>query len=207
MDLQELIELDIFTDKTKLRMNDRGLIEEIVAYLFKGITDKRNAVEELFEISIPKEKADQIFNRFSTVINRIHRLNSIHPINETRYKQKNDFYTLFCFVDKHIDEEMDVLTYQYHLLTFISDNELISPSNEYCRPFMDYAINCVSQSNSKRARELRLQFFENLLCNEKETGNDTINYIIEFLCGEFHVRYINLKQIGKYLLIDLSNLE
>ena len=49
MDIQQLIELDIFTDKTKLRMNDRGLIEEIVAYLFYGITEKRNAVENLFE--------------------------------------------------------------------------------------------------------------------------------------------------------------
>ena len=43
---QSLIELDIFTDKTALRMNDRSLIEELAAYQFKGITDKRNAVED-----------------------------------------------------------------------------------------------------------------------------------------------------------------
>ena len=207
MDLQKLIELDIFTDKTKLRMNDRGLIEEIVAYLFKGITDKRNAVESLFETVIPKEESEQIFKTFSNVLDKIYELNSIRPINETRYKQKNDFYTLFCFIEKHINEDMDVLKYQYRLLTFISDNELISPSNEYCLPFKEYAINCVSQSNSKRARELRLQFFENLLCNEKETGNDTINYIIDFLCDEFDVDNINLKQVGKYWIIDLSNLK
>ena len=48
---QPLIDLDIFTDKTKLRMNDRSLIEEIAAYLFKGISDKRNAVEDLFNLN------------------------------------------------------------------------------------------------------------------------------------------------------------
>lgn len=96
MDIQQLIELDIFTDKTKLRMNDRGLIEEIVAYLFYGITEKRNAVEELFETPISENIANEKYDRFSMVINKISALNDIKPINQTRYKQKNDFYTLFC---------------------------------------------------------------------------------------------------------------
>lgn len=207
MDIQQLIELDIFTDKTKLRMNDRGLIEEIVAYLFYGITEKRNAVEELFETPISENIANEKYDRFSMVINKISALNDIKPINQTRYKQKNDFYTLFCFVNEHLDEEYEVLQYQYKILVFISDNDYISPSNEDCRPFMDYAINCVSQSNSKRAREMRLQFFERLLCNKKENGDDMINEIIDYLSKEYGLDEIGLNQIGEYLLIDLSNLE
>ena len=34
---QPLIDLDIFTDKTVMRMNDRSLVEELAAYLIKGI--------------------------------------------------------------------------------------------------------------------------------------------------------------------------
>ena len=207
MDIQQLIELDIFTDKTKLRMNDRGLIEEIVAYLFNGITEKRNAVEALFEAKLTEKVVNEKYARFSMVINKIYALNDIKPIKQTRYKQKNDFYTLFCFINEHIDEKFEVLQYQYKILTFISENDFITPSNEDCRPFMDYAINCVSQSNSKRAREMRLQFFEQLLCNKKENGGDVVNEIIDYLLKEYGLDKIELNPIGKYWLIDLSNLE
>ncbi len=207
MDIQQLIELDIFTDKTKLRMNDRGLIEELVAYLFYGITEKRNAVEELFEAKISEAVANEKYERFTLVINKIFALNRIKPLNQTRYKQKNDFYTLFCFINEHLDEKFEVLQYQYKILSLISDNGYITPSNEECRPFMDYAINCVSQSNSKRAREMRLHFFEQLLCNKREYGGDMVNEIIDYLSKEYGIDEIGLIPIGNYWLIDLSNLE
>ena len=77
MDIQQLIELDIFTDKTKLRMNDRGLIEEIVAYLFYGITEKRNAVENLFEAKLNEEVVNEKYARFSKVINKIYAFTNV----------------------------------------------------------------------------------------------------------------------------------
>lgn len=49
---------------------------------------------------------------------------------------------------------------QFKVLVFISNNGLISPSNDEYDLFKEYAINCVSQSNSKRARELRLSFLK-----------------------------------------------
>ena len=61
---QPLIDLDIFTDKTKLRMNDRSLIEELAAYLFKGISDKRTAVEDLFNTEITATDADVKYRIF-----------------------------------------------------------------------------------------------------------------------------------------------
>ena len=207
LDDQKLIDLDIFTDRTKIRMNDRGLIEELVAYLFCGITEKRNAVEDLFDTQISEDEANKKYDRFSDILDRLYTLNnSIKPINQTRYKQKNDFYTLFCFVNEHIEDEIDVLKYQYRILSFISDHEFISPSNEYCRPFMDYAINCVSQSNSKRARELRLLFFESILCNRTDKSNSILREVRRFLCEEFEVDYINWVKKGDYYLIDLSYL-
>ena len=204
MDYQPLINLDIFTDKTKLRMNDRGLIEELVAYLKFGITDKRNAVDELFNMNLTEQEQDELYSKCITVFDKIDYLNIKYPINETRYKQRNDFYTLFCFIHLHITEPKEVLLAIYDELVAISNNEFITPSNDECEPFREYAINCVSQSNSKKAREKRLLFFEELLCNKNKEGNDVIAEINTFLYQEFGFDK-ELKKIGDYYIIDFSS--
>ena len=50
-------------------------------------------------------------------------------------------------------------------------------------------------------------FFEQLLCNKKENGGDVVNEIIDYLLKEYGLDKIELNPIGKYWLIDLSNLE
>lgn len=199
---QPLIDLDIFTDKTKLRMNDRSLIEELAAYLFKGISDKRNAVEDLFKAKIAREEVDMKFDKFCRIIDRIKSTLSIKPINETRYKQRNDFYTLFCFIDKHISDSIELFELQYRILAFISESGLISPSNESYNLFKEYAINCVSQSNSKKAREARLLFFEELLANRNECINNTQGQLIRYIEVERENR-INISKIDGYLMINI----
>lgn len=206
MNYQPLISLDIFTDKTKLRMNDRSLIEELVAYLKCGITDKRNAVEELFKTKISEQEQTELYNKFTSVIDIIAYLSTVRPINETRYKQRNDFYTLFCFIHRHIDEHKDILLIMYNDLVVISDSEFISPSNEDCEPFKNYALNCVSQSNSKKARENRLCFFEELLCNKNKDGNDVIAEINTFLYQEYGFDK-ELKKVDDFYMIDFSSFE
>ena len=202
-DYQSLIDLDIFTDKTALRMNDRSLIEELAAYLFKGITDKRNAVEDLFESKIDNEKANVQYVRFCKIIDRIKAFQAIKPINQTRYKQRNDFYTLFCFIDVHIEDTIEVQMEQFKVLVFISNNGLISPSNDEYDLFKEYAINCVSQSNSKRARELRLSFFEALLANQSKDPSEEQLQLIEFANNELD-KELPLKKCNKYLLVEIE---
>lgn len=199
---QPLIDLDIFTDKTIMRMNDRSLVEELAAYLIKGITDKRNAVEELFESEIESGVSDSQFIRFCKIINRINTIQDIKPINETRYKQRNDFYTLFCYVDSHISDSFSVLKEQYKILVYISDNGIISPSNDDYDLFKEYAINCVSQSNSKRARELRLSFFEKMLANVSDEANEEQLQLIDFANNELG-ETLSLAKSNKYLLVKL----
>lgn len=199
---QPLIDLDIFTDKTIMRMNDRSLVEELAAYLIKGITDKRNAVEELFESEIESGVSDSQFIRFCKIINRINTIQDIKPINETRYKQRNDFYTLFCYVDSHISDSISVLKEQYKILVYISDNGIISPSNDDYDLFKEYAINCVSQSNSKRARELRLSFFEKMLANVSDEANEEQLQLIDFANNELG-ETLSLAKSNKYLLVKL----
>lgn len=201
-DYQSLIDLDIFTDKTVMRMNDRSLIEELAAYLIKGITDKRNAVEDLFESEIKSEVSELQFIRFCNIIDRIKTIQDIKPINETRYKQRNDFYTLFCYVDIHITDPISILKEQYKILVFISDNGIISPSNDEYGLFKEYAINCVSQSNSKKARELRLSFFEKILANVSEEASEEQQQLIDFADNELG-ESLSLVKSNNYLLIKL----
>lgn len=201
---QSLIDLDIFTDKTALRMNDRSLIEELAAYLFKGITDKRNAVEDLFESKIDNKKTNVQYERFCKIIDRIKAFQSIKPINQTRYKQRNDFYTLFCFTDVHIEDTIEVQMEQFKVLVFISNNGLISPSNDEYNLFKEYAINCVSQSNSKRAREQRLSFFEALLANQSNEPSEEQLQLMRFANHELDTDLLIEKQ-GKYLLVKIDN--
>lgn len=208
MDSQELIDLDIFTDKTKLRMNDRGTIEEIVAYLFSGeVYDKRSEVERLFEIQILEQQQEEVYHRFLRISKKLLDLSKeICALNETRYKQKNDLFSLFCFVNSHIEEEFSVLKEQYKLLVFISQKGYIAPSNDDCEPFKEYAINCVSQSNSKTARQDRLDFFDKLLCCTNEDGNEILVAIEDFFNKKYGVE-IEYYQIGEYWLIDTSKFQ
>lgn len=197
---QPLIDLDIFTDKTVMRMNDRSLVEELAAYLIKGITDKRNAVEDLFESEIRPEVSESQFTRFCNIIDRIKTIQEIKPINKTRYKQRNDFYTLFCYVDIHISDSISILEEQYKILVYISENGIISPSNDDYDLFKEYAINCVSQSNSKRARELRLSFFEKILANVSDEASEEQQQLIDFADNELG-ESLSLVKSSNYLLI------
>lgn len=142
------------------------------------------------------------FIRFCNIIDRIKTIQDIKPINETRYKQRNDFYTLFCYVDIHITDPISILKEQYKILVFISDNGIISPSNDEYGLFKEYAINCVSQSNSKKARELRLSFFEKILANVSEEASEEQQQLIDFADNELG-ESLSLVKSNNYLLIKL----
>ena len=208
MEEQMLIDLDIFTSAAVKRMNDRSLIEEVVAYLFKGITDKRDAVEELFKNEMEKEEIHEKKALFMTRLERIHKLNDIYPLKNSRFKQRNDFYTLFTFVDKHFEESDEVLSYQYRVMIMLDQNQFIRPSNDDCELFKSYAINCVTQSNSKDARQKRLDILDEILCNTASVPAEG-NYALscEYIAYEYGLDELDLVQVGDYYLYDLSQLE
>lgn len=116
LDYQNLIDLNLFTETSVKRMNDRAYIEELLGYLKLGIKEKKKAVENIFKEDINDEEYEELKNNFYRVIDRISTLNNIKPICNTRYKQKNDFYTLFSFIDKNIDASQELLNHQYKIL-------------------------------------------------------------------------------------------
>ncbi len=180
LDYQNFVNLNLFSEAASKRMNDRNFIEELVAYLIYGVQDKKKIIEKIYEKDISEEQKEEIERRFKRTSDRINFLNEIHALSKTRYKQRNDFYTLFNFVHQNIEESDDLLKAQYKVLLAIGPH--ISPSIDGSTSLRDYAINCVSQSNSKNARNERLHFFNSVLLNKYDIAKnpillDVCNYI------------------------------
>ena len=204
MDLQGLSDLDIFSTKTIQRMNDRSLIEELVAYLFKGnITDKRKAVDELLESTLETAQIEQVREEFKSILDSLCQLNKITPIKETRFKQRNDFYTIFCYIAKHKELSLEVLKEQYKFLVFIDGKEYIRPTNDECDTFKEYAYHCVTQSNSKTARLTRLSILEDILIIKNlDEKTPHLSDVCEYLEEEFEIDNISFMDIENFKIID-----
>jgi hypothetical protein len=168
-DTSEFQSLDIFTDASTKRMNDIDFVSELVTFLIEGNTDKKIKVDRAFENDINTTEYRSLKQNFKSVIRVIQIFNSRFPIRKTRYKQRNDFYTIFGFVYNNIDLQEQTLLYFYSVLLKFNDH--INPSNEHCEPFQEYAFHCVSQSNSKKARDERSHILNELFLNNKEKPN------------------------------------
>lgn len=170
--------LDLFTESTSKRMNDVDFISELVTYLIEGISDKKTKVDKIFENDITKIKYESLKTQFEAILSVFSRLNTIYPLKKTRYKQRNDFYTLFGFIDKSINLNPDTVKYFYQLLLNFNDD--ITPSNEKCEPFQLYAFHCISQSNSKNAREERLKILNSIFLNKNKKPNKHQKSILKY---------------------------
>ncbi len=197
----EFIALDLFTELSAKRMNDIDFVSELVAQLEFGIFEKKDKVDDLYESDISEDKKVKLRDLFLKTIKRIVPLNNLYPIKKTRYRQRNDFFTLFGFIHQHQEIDDNTLKYFYRVLVLIQDE--ISPSNDFCLPFKEYATNCVSQSNQKRAREKRLDFFKNLLLNNSGQLNETQQMILEFY--EIPIEE-GLRKIGNYYTLNIDKL-
>ncbi len=212
LEYQNLIELDLFTEVSIKRMNDRAYIEELLGYLLLGIKDKKKVVENIFKEDINESEYKDLKNSFYTTIDKIAMLNEFKPINKTRYKQKNDFYTLFSFVNENLNLDVETLLYQYKILLLLDGvdkfgKQFIRPTNENCKSLKEYANNCVSQSNSSQARNNRLKFFNSILRNKNTEENETLIDVLNYLSEIFGDDKIELKDIGGYNIIDVDKIK
>jgi hypothetical protein len=182
-DNDDFIRLGLFTEKSTDRLNDLDFVSELLSLIKYEVTEKKSGADKLYKDLTDENEAEKLEERFCLILNRISELNESHLLSKSRYRQRNDFYTFFHFLLRNSDGiSQEFLKYQYQLLILIGDD--IFPTNEKCWPFQDYANNCVSQSNSKKAREERLQFFEKLLLNKSKVGeiqsNEFLNDIIDY---------------------------
>lgn len=197
---KKFISLKLFTDATLKRMNDKEFISELLVLMKDGHVDKKGHLDEYYKKDISNDLYTDLKHKFDTVVNKIHLLNSIYPINKTRYKQRNDFYTLFDFILKYSPYDESELGYFYKLLVLIGSD--IKPTQDDCEALKEYARNCVTQSNSKLARENRLNFFNSLLTNNSEKPNKIQNQIMDFY--NFNDR--KLKSINTFFTLNLKDI-
>lgn len=212
LEYQKFIELDLFTDATMKRMNDRAYIEELLGYLHLGVKEKKKVVDDLYNEDISEYEYVQLKNSFNQIIDKIFLLNQIRPINKTRYKQKNDFYTLFSFINENLSADTKILEYQYRVLLVLdkadeNGKQFIRPTNEECEALRNYANNCVTQSNSAYARENRLKFFNAILKNTNLNENEILLDVLGYFTDIYGEERIDLLKVGDYLLLDVDKIE
>jgi hypothetical protein len=161
-------------------MNDIELVSELVANLKFGLSEKKEKVDVLFEIDVSIEESKALRSQFITITEFISEFNKIYPINQTRYKQRSDLYSLFDFL-RFLNPNKDMVeTICYYYRILLKIGPYIRPTQEECEPLMNYALNCVSQSNSKKARQERQTFFTDLFLNEGDEANQTQKAILDF---------------------------
>ena len=194
--------LELFTDATAKRMTDVDFVSELVALLIMGNTDKKNSVDKMFEEDITDTQSKEYEKLFNSILDIVLTFNEAYPIKKTRYKQRNDFYTLFGFIDQSKISDIKILVYFYQLLVRFNDD--IVPSNTKCPPFQNYSFHCISQSNSKNARDERLKILNQIFLNKKEIPNKTQKEILKYFGQEQNSS--SLIQQGDFHTINISNL-
>lgn len=192
--------LDLFSERTSKRMNDVDFISELATYLIEGVSDKKIKVDKVFESDITNITYKELKSKFNVIIDVFVHFNSIFPIKKTRYKQRNDFYSLFEFIEKNSHLDIETLKYFYKLLVQFNDD--INPSNEKCEPFQVYAFHCISQSNSKNAREERGKILSAIFLNRNKSPNKHQKSILKF----YGLNAADLVTLEGYLNISLDKL-
>lgn len=197
---KKLAALKLFTEATLKRMNDKEFISELLILLKDGHVDKKGLIDEYFEQDITEEFSNELKRKFNSILDKIYILNSYYPINKTRYKQRNDFYTLFDFILNYSPYDESELVHFYKIMVLIGSD--IKPAQNKSKSLKEYAINCVTQSNSKPAREKRLLFFQRLFENPKDKPNATQNDLMKF----YGYQDKTLKKISNYFTLNIREL-
>jgi hypothetical protein len=193
--------LSLFSDKSADRMNDIDFVSELMALLSFGFTDKKEKVDVLYASDISEAQYRDLKQRFEAALARIAKLDAIVPVNRTRFKQKGDFYTLFGFIANNPNLALKALEHIYNILLRLSPH--IRPSQENCDPLLEYAVNCVTQSNSKKARESRNKLFDELFLNSSDQPNATQDAVAEY----FALKSSDYEKVSSYLVFRLEALD
>lgn len=193
--------LNIVPPTSQKRMLDRDLVEELCALILYGITDKKTQVDKIYQNDLNPDQILHCRKNFFKIIEKLELFDNIMPIKSTRYRQRNDFYTLFGFINNSLEIIDDnVLEYIYRLLITLEIG--IRPTKSSAIPLAEYAFNCVSQSNSSKARNTRLEILNNLFLNKTNEPNDFQNQVLEFY--ESNEKYF--VKIGDFLMFNVDTI-
>jgi hypothetical protein len=199
--LPDFQHLGLFTRLSSQRMNDIEFVAELIGQLQFGTMDKKDKIDEMFEADIGELEYGKFFSEFIRIVKILVAFDTTVPFSRTRYRQKNDFYTLFGFIHAHPELSDATLRESYRILVKIGP--YIRPSQDRCEVLMEYAMNCVTQSNSKKARDSRQHFINDLLINATDTPTAIQQGILQF----FGAGNSAMRKVDGLLLIDAAQLK
>jgi len=188
--------LRLFKEGSSARMNDVDFVSELIALIKFGISDKKEKVDQLYEDDISLSELESLKQAFEEQMVLFGRFNTLVPILRTRYKQKNDFYSLFYLFRTIRDSEVQTLEHLYKVLVKVGPH--IRPSQTECEPLREYAYNCVTQSNSKAAREARHDILVGLLLNRSPDPTPVQEAVLTY----FRLTSSDLVQTGNFWTLD-----
>jgi hypothetical protein len=164
--LDSLDDMGLFNATARRRSLDVEYVSELLAAQLRGISDKKNAIDECCRDYAAWPEAESAAARveFEGAITDISKIfDTPYPMKKTRWKQKADFYSFFFAVltlrraGLALPADLSFLRQDLTLL----DNR-IAPTSDV--PILSkYAVYCVSQANSASSRNWRMAFIKAIL--------------------------------------------
>ncbi|MGY2683819.1 DUF262 domain-containing protein [Pseudomonas tolaasii] len=159
-------DMGLFNATARRRSLDVEYVSELMAAQLKGISDKKDAIDECCRDYAAWSTADSATAQaeFEGVIADIAKIFDLtFPMKKTRWKQKADFYSFFFAVLSlkragfALPPDLSFLRQDLTLL-----DARIAPTSEV-QILSKYAIYCVSQANSASSRNWRMVFIRAIL--------------------------------------------
>lgn len=164
--LDALDELGLFNATARRRSLDVEYVSELLAAQLKGVSDRKDAIDECCReyADWPEAESNAARAELEGVLSDITRIfDSSYPMKKTRWKQKADFYSFFFAIltlrrdGLALPDDVSFLRQDLMLL-----DKRIAPTSEV--PILSrYAVYCVSQANSASSRNWRMQFIRAIL--------------------------------------------
>lgn len=164
--LDALDDMGLFNATARRRSLDVEYVSELLAAQLRGISDKKDAIDECCRdyAAWPEAASAATRAEFEGAIADIAQIfDSTYPMKKTRWKQKADFYSLFFAV---LSLKRGGLALPIDLNFLRQDLTLldcrIAPTSEVSI-LSKYAVYCVSQANSASSRNWRMVFIRAIL--------------------------------------------
>lgn len=164
--LDALDDMGLFNATARRRSLDVEYVSELLAAQLKGISDKKNAIDECcrdYATWPPTESAAARAEFESAIADISNIFDSTYPMKKTRWKQKADFYSFFFAVLSLrrsgfvLPADVSFLRQDLTLL-----DARIAPTSEV-PTLSKYAVYCVSQANSASSRNWRMALIRAIL--------------------------------------------
>lgn len=150
----------IFSVKQRRRMLDVEFVEELLTIVLEGVQDKKEYLDNVCEKYVILEDERGIEQKFLGVIQDISIIFDLEtfPIQDTRFRQKSDFYSLFaCVLSLRETGKLKIDKLQEIRNELRGMDEYIGPQSEDYE-YREYATRCLSDANSITNRNWRTEF-------------------------------------------------